>query len=137
MELTLRRFLVANNATLGVLTGLPKTLYVLEDEWKGNARNISRIPAGVYKTTPHGWDTGSQVKFKQTWRLISVPNRSAILVHGGNTKDDTEGCLLVGMGFIISQLASRMTDSQIALNYMRQQIGEQGFTLKIVDSVVN
>jgi len=136
VDLILRRFLVANNSTLGILTGLDKTIYILEDEWKNNARNISCIPPGTYEAVPHGWDAGSPVRFKQTWRLLGVPNRSAILVHGGNTKDDTEGCLLVGMGFIVSQLASRTTDSQIALGYMRNKIGEKGFTLKIIDSVV-
>jgi hypothetical protein len=134
MKLTLRRILSANNATLGILSGLPKPLYVLEDSWRNNQRSVSCIPAGTYRVTPHGWDTGSPVKYKQTWRLLNVPNRTGILIHAGNTHKDTEGCLLVGMGMQVSQLASLVTDSRIAIDFMRKEIGEGSFILEIVDA---
>ncbi|UDF30134.1 UNVERIFIED_ORG: DUF5675 family protein [Roseateles sp. XES5] len=38
--------------------------------------------------------------------MQAVPNRTGILIHGGNAHKDTEGYLLVGMGFIVSQLVS-------------------------------
>lgn len=133
MKLTLRRSLNANDATIGVLSGLSKQLYVLEDAWRANQKSVSCIPAGVYKVVPHGWDTGATVKYKQVWRLLNVAGRTGILIHAGNTHKDTEGCLLVGMGLLISQLSSSVTDSRLAIDYLRREIGELGFTLEIVD----
>lgn len=134
MHLTLRRILSQNNATLGILSGLPKPLYVLEDAWRNNQPNVSCIPAGIYRVSPHGWDTGSPVKYKQTWRLLNVPQRTGILIHAGNTHKDTEGCLLVGMGIQISQTASSVNDSRIAIDYLRKEIGEKSFVLEVVDA---
>lgn len=50
-----------------------------------------KIPNGqyslYYKVSP---------TFKKNKVYIDVPNRSNVLIHGGNTIDDTKGCLLVG-----------------------------------------
>lgn len=135
MKLTLRRFLSANNATLGVLTGLSMPLYVLEDAWRGNRRGVSCIPAGSYNVVPHGWEPQSPVKFKNTWRLLSVPGRTGILIHAGNNHADTEGCLLVGMGMLVSQLSSSVTDSRIAIELMRKEVVRREFELTITDEV--
>lgn len=60
------------------------------------------IPCGTYKIT---MDVVSS-KFKdRSWakpydgklpRLINVPNYEGVLIHVGNTAEDTSGCLLVG-----------------------------------------
>lgn len=36
-------------------------------------------------------------KFKREAIYIDVPNRIGIMIHVGNTKDDTRGCLLIGL----------------------------------------
>lgn len=130
-NLHVRRFLTANGATLGLLTGLSKPIYTLEDEWRGNQRQVSCIPTGSYQAVPHGWEPGSPVKFKQVWRLLNVPGRSDILIHVGNSHKDTLGCLLVGLGMQVTQTQSLISDSRLAIELMRREIGKRGFTLVI------
>lgn len=134
MELTLYRILEANGATIGVLRGLSRTLYTLEEAWRANKTGISCIPAGTYQCAPHGWEQGTKVKKPQTWELKNVPGRSAVLIHIGNTTKDTEGCILAGMGVAISQSLSMVNDSAMAINIMRKEIGPNAFTLTIVDT---
>jgi hypothetical protein len=95
MELTLKRFLITDDGVLGVLiNGTRPIALTLEEEWKDNARGISCIPAASYLcqkvTTPrHG----------ETYQVLDVPGRTAILIHSGNTEEDTEGCILLGKEF--------------------------------------
>ena len=67
----------------------------------------TRIPKGIYKLA---WRTVG--RFAARWKrrglpgsieLLDVPGFEAILIHAGNTKADTEGCLLMGMGANIDQ----------------------------------
>ena len=95
MELTLKRILITDDGVLGVLIcGHRPVCLTLEEEWKENARGISCIPAGSYLcqkvTTP---------KHGETYQVLDVPGRSSILIHSGNTEEDTEGCILVGKEF--------------------------------------
>lgn len=73
--------------------GLFTALHTAEDDWRGNARGVSCIPAGVYVLARtiyyrHGYET---------FEVTDVPGRSRILIHPGNTEEDTDGCILVGM----------------------------------------
>lgn len=134
VHLTLIRKIAANGAVVGELIGLSKRLFVLEDEWRNNEPRRSCIPAATYTAKPHGWEPYSPFKYKQVWQLNRVPNRSGILFHAGNKHEDTEGCLLVGMGMQITQLQSMVTDSRVALELMRLEIGNKEFKLTIVDA---
>lgn len=69
--------------------------YTLELPWKDNERNISRIPAGEYFAAKH-----KSPKFGDTIWIQNVPNRSEILIHKGNYKKDTLGCILVGQDLV-------------------------------------
>lgn len=131
-SLRLERRFTANGAVIGVLTGLSKTLYVLEDEWRSNQTGNSCIPTGTYQVKPHGWEPNTTVKFKRVWELQNVPGRSAILMHAGNTKADTEGCLLCGFGFTMTETMSMVTRSAFAIELMRAELGQEPFTLTIV-----
>ncbi len=51
-----------------------------------------RIQEGIYILTEH-----SGTNFQDVYRLQNVPGRSNILMHPGNTADDTVGCLLPGL----------------------------------------
>lgn len=65
--------------------------YTLEPEDKNNQKDISCIPKGVY--------TCKRVrspKFGNTFMVMDVPNRSAILFHSGTTEIDSRGCIILG-----------------------------------------
>lgn len=76
---------------------------------------ISDIPDGTYPCIPH---TGA--KFKNVWEITKVPGHSAILLHNGNSVDDTEGCVIVGQGFANINGHRGVTNSNITLNNLRQ-----------------
>jgi hypothetical protein len=63
----------------------------LELPHRGNSRCISQIPNGTYKAAAElhkelGWSI----------RLADVPGRSGVLIHAGNSIEQTDGCILVG-----------------------------------------
>ncbi|MGO8502762.1 DUF5675 family protein [Rhizobium leguminosarum] len=133
-NLHLSRVIAANGASLGVMSGLSRTLYTLEEAWRENKPKVSCVPAGTYRCIPHGWERGARVSKPQTWELVDVPGRSAVLIHIGNTTKDTEGCILAGMGLMVTQLLSSVSDSRMAIDLMRREIGADEFTLTIVDT---
>ncbi len=89
---TLRRVSWTPNETYGNLIrwdGFPICV-TLEDPWRENMTGESCIPEGCYNATPYSAPT-----YGKTWQ-IQVPRRSAILIHAGNTEDNTRGCILLG-----------------------------------------
>lgn len=64
-----------------------------ENPWFNNKPNISCIPPGRYDCVPH-----NGTKYHNVWILKGVPDRTGILIHQGNTIEDTAGCILVGLG---------------------------------------
>ena len=94
-QLKLVRIAETDGATLGVLSFDGRPLFVtLEDPWKNNARGISSIPDGEYTIRKH-----ESPKFGLCYAVDNVPERSHILIHAGNTSDDTQGCILLGLQF--------------------------------------
>lgn len=68
--------------------------YTLEDVVRSGPKVAGRtaIPAGNYPLT-----VTMSNRFKKPLPLLSdVPNFSGVRIHGGNSSDDTEGCILVG-----------------------------------------
>ena len=56
-----------------------------------NAQSRSSIPAQQYIC-----QRIQSPKFGETFQVMDVPGRSAVLFHAGNTAADTEGCILLG-----------------------------------------
>lgn len=79
-----------------------RPIVTLEPPWKDNLRNQSCVPRGTYELGLH-----VSSKFGRCFILQDVPNRDAILIHAGNTRKDTEGCILVGykFGYILGEEA--------------------------------
>ena len=65
--------------------------YTIEPAWKDNQQNISCIPPGTYEVVKH-----LSPNFGRTFWLLDVPGRSEILIHVGNFRKNTRGCILVG-----------------------------------------
>jgi hypothetical protein len=106
MELKLHRRYRAEDYTIG-------SLYVngvyfcdtLEDADRGLTQTMSSeeirrikiahetaIPTGIYRVIVNL----SPAKRRMLPRLLDVPGFSGILIHRGNTKNDSSGCILVG-----------------------------------------
>ncbi len=105
MELTVLRYSSGEESTLGLFFIDKKfACYTLEDEYREKkVYGETRIPAGRYRVILR--TAGSHhIRYKQKFpefhkgmlHVTQVPNFSHILIHIGNTDDDTEGCLLVG-----------------------------------------
>lgn len=94
MDLTLTRTESVADGTFGLLRVTPRLmLHTLEDDWRDNERSESCIPAGVYLLER----TVYRKHNYETFEVTGVPNRSRILIHPGNTEEDTMGCILVGL----------------------------------------
>ncbi len=103
MKITVIRSPSLGGATIGKLyvDGAFKC-HTLEDEireiagqpvqnWKING--VTAIPAGVYQVT---LETSPRFG-PDTLSIKNVPGFSYIRMHAGNTSDDTEGCILLGL----------------------------------------
>lgn len=86
----LHRFAETDDGTIGRMS----RWCTLEEEDQGNQRSISAIPVGEYHCVRVTSPT-----FGETFEITGVPGRSKILFHWGNTEEDTEGCVLLGMTF--------------------------------------
>jgi hypothetical protein len=86
------------------------------------------IPVGRYRLT---W-TLSPSRGICTPRLEGVPNFRGILIHTGNTEDDTEGCILPGL----TRAAHGVGKSRVACEWLYSRIerecaaGEQWITVQ-------
>jgi len=94
--LIIKRIEKSTDGVFGVLLVEGKAFcctYELPD--KGNERNISCIPKGLY-TGMRGYKGNNNSPIIS---LFGVHGRDEILIHTGNTADDTSGCILVGERF--------------------------------------
>jgi hypothetical protein len=120
-EALLKRYETGPQGTFGHMFYQGSLLaFTCEDPDNNNAKGISCIPAGIYKVIKH-----DGTKYKNVWRLLNVPGREAILIHNGNTIEDTEGCILVGkdramiQGRVSGKLLPGVRDSKVTLNKLR------------------
>ena len=99
--------------------------YTLEPPWLDNESDISCIPTGEYALIPY-----TSEEHGQTFKLVNVNNhvypdevtgdgRYDIIIHIGNIKKNTKGCILIGkgLGFINNQWA--ITNSGDAMDEIR------------------
>lgn len=107
MKLTLQRFSLGDNCTLGLLFADCDFLcFTLEDEYRTEkVRGQTRIPAGEYDITLRtvgGFHSRYAGRFGDMHKgmlwLRDVPDFEYILIHCGNNHEHTEGCILVGDG---------------------------------------
>jgi hypothetical protein len=106
MELTLKRKFLGNDYTIGALYINDEYFSdTLEDTDRGLSQSMTpeivrkikiphetAIPTGVYKVIVNL----SPAKKRILPRLLDVPGFSGILIHRGNIKSDSSGCILVG-----------------------------------------
>lgn len=99
MNLELHRDLFADNFTLGMLyTDGDFLAFTCEDvdrfleEGNEKVPGKTAIPRGQYQVVlSYSW------KYKKIMPgILSVPGFAGVRIHGGNTAEDTDGCILIG-----------------------------------------
>ena len=102
----LLRFSSEDDSTLGVLRDESGRLlaFTIEDEKRDTkVYGETAIPEGTYKLRLRTWGGMHETyKKRYSWHegmieLEDVPGFTNILIHTGNTDDDTDGCILVGL----------------------------------------
>lgn len=95
-RILLERFLESNEGTFGTMTlgeqASAVVLFTCEPQWRNNEHGVSCIPEGSYVLKPHF----SPKLGINTYEITGVPSRGSIIIHPGNTEENTEGCVLVG-----------------------------------------
>lgn len=129
-DLLLKR--VAGNTELaqGVLIGPGNIAFAvtLELPWKDNQRKVSQIPIGTYACR-----RVQSPRFGNTFEVL-VPGRTHVLFHGGNTADDTLGCILVGHGFDpVKGQPGIVQSSKEFKEFLALQKGVDAFTLHVIN----
>lgn len=115
MKLFLKRIYKGPDYTIGKLYIDGKYFCdTLEDTVRPDGVKVygkTAIPAGTYKI-----ELVPSYRFQRLMpMLLDVPNFSGILIHNGNTADDTDGCILVGKNKIKGKvIESRDTFAELA-----------------------
>ena len=126
--------------TQGILSGpgLSPT-WIMEPPWRGNRRNRSCIPAGLYEVVPH-----LSPRHRRCLLVTQVPGRSHILFHAGNLGGDVErgwhthtrGCLLPGLRrgrlAVDGRRQAAVLASRTALRQLMDWAAGRPFELEIV-----
>lgn len=113
--------------------------YTLEDQTQiKKVMHETRIPAGAYKVKLREFG-GHHEKYKlkfpdfhkgMLW-LQEVPGFKDILIHIGNTDDDSSGCILVGKGYLNGKI-TESTKAYISLYKKVVKAASEGNLVVIV-----
>lgn len=133
MEIYIKRLTSNADSTLGALfiNGYFKC-FTLEDEHREvKVKHETRIPKGRYEIkfrTVGGFHARYQSRYGDAHlgmlELQDVPNFQYILIHAGNTDDDTSGCLLVGMDVIQNDKSHTIGKSRKAYELIYPEIAQ-------------
>ena len=106
MRIHVNRFVSDNATTLSTIKANNNFIcFGLEDQYRTGQKVLgeTRIPEGIYKIklrTIGGFHSRYSKVFdnmhKGMLELVDVPNFKYVLIHMGNTHEDTAGCLLTG-----------------------------------------
>lgn len=120
----------SEEGTIGVMR-IEKVMFCVTMERPDflNAPNVSSIPTGQYICKRYG----SQ-KYPNTFEVTGVPERFVILLHAGNTIEDTEGCIIVAekQGKLRGNRAI-LNSGKTFTNFMGLMHGEKEFHLTITE----
>jgi len=135
MKISVYRFKSNEDATLsGIFIDGKFECFGLEDEYREcKIACETRIPAGEYSVGIKSYgrfDDRYRKKFHDfhegMLHVLGVPNFTDILIHIGNTDEDTAGCLLVGQN---SNISGELTVTSSTNAYKH-------FYKKVVDAAV-
>lgn len=121
MKITLNRIFLGESYTIGHL--FIDGIYfcdTLEDKVRDpgvKIKNETAIPEGKYRII-----INFSPRFKRELpRLLDVPMFDGILIHPGNTKEDTSGCICVGKNKIKGKLVDSKTTFEDLFKILRSE----------------
>lgn len=143
-DMILKRVADSVHGTFGVLLWEYRPFAVtVEDKWRDNIVGVSCVPAGDYvvkrcRTSPD-YNFSDSPRFGDTFQIMDVSGRTYILFHGGNTHENTEGCIIVAtyfgmLGGVSAVLGSKTHDGRGFNRFLSLLEGRDEFNLRIVDS---
>lgn len=120
MKLLLKRVALRDTYTIGKL--YIDTHYfcdtcedrVRDIEREGKVYGKTAIPYGTYKVTLGVQSPKYSQRASYDWckgylpRLLNVPHFEGILIHAGNTAEDSAGCILVGENKVVGKVINSM-----------------------------
>ncbi len=86
----------------------------LNDVGEGKIQSKTAIPYGLYEVTMKVKSPKFSQRPAYNWcsgylpRLLNVPHFDGILIHAGNTAEDSAGCILVGENKVKGQVINSM-----------------------------
>lgn len=120
MRLLLKRVALRDTYTIGKLyIGTHYFCDTCEDkvrdiEREGKVYGKTAIPYGTYKVTLGVQSPKYSQRSNYDWckgylpRLLNVPHFEGILIHAGNTAEDSAGCILVGENKVVGKVINSM-----------------------------
>lgn len=135
MELVLKRRFLGEDYTIGSLYVDNKYFCdTLEDTYRDLSKvqkisNKTAIPYGKYSIV-----LNVSPKFKRKLpRLVNVPYFEGILIHRGNTPEDTSGCILVGENKVKSKVINSTGYETKLVQLMEEAINKnEKITINII-----
>lgn len=124
MELKLHRIAKLPTYTIGHLyNGKEYLCDTLEDTWRDlnkvkKVKGHTAIPESRYRIIM----AYSQRFGKEMPLLCEVPQFTGILIHAGNTDEDTEGCILVGENKVKGKVVNSRYHAQIVSELINNAI---------------
>lgn len=113
MRIHLERFAYTPIGTAGRLVIGETVLWTIERPWLSNRPMMSCIPQGHYQCERY-----SSARFKNTFEIVGVPERSKILFHVANFPHEVQGCIGVGMSMMGERIA--VAQSAAAMDKFRE-----------------
>jgi hypothetical protein len=151
MELTLKRIALRDTYTIGKLyingeyecDTLEDTVRDLNkngvfDNGEQKVYGKTAIPYGTYEVTMNVQSPKFSKKSAYAWcngylpRLLNVPSFDGILIHGGNTPEDTYGCILVGQNKVVGKVINSMDSlKKLCTTLKVASLNKEKITIKI------
>lgn len=121
----------SETGTFGVLKINGKVhCLTLEPPDKGNAKDISCIPEGSYTCARVDSPT-----YGNTFEVMEVPDRDHILIHKGNWKRNTKGCILLGSAFFTKGERGVKASGDAIKSFIAAAVKNDSFPLVISSAV--
>lgn len=142
MEILLERNIYTNDSTIGELTFGDKKVFTLEDKVrdinkdgdlldKGEEKvyGETAIPSGTYQIVI----TYSNRFKKPLPLLLNVRGFEGIRIHAGNTKANTLGCILLGLGKQTNMITDSRSAMSIFMPWLSKASKKDKIYIKIID----